>query len=119
MNYKVTLIGEVNHPGQFSIPNERVNILEAIGLAGDLTPFGRRDNVLVIREINGERTFGRLDLRNPDILSSPFYFLQPNDMIYIDPTRNKAAASDQVTIRNITLATSIVSMIAILIGVFN
>jgi polysaccharide biosynthesis/export protein len=119
MNYRVTLIGEVNRPGQFNIPNERVSVLEAIGLAGDLTPFGRRDNVLIIREINGERTFGRIDLRSPDILSSPYYFLQPNDVIYVDPTRNKAAASDQVAVRNITLATSIVSMLAILIGVFN
>jgi len=118
VNYRVTLIGEVNHPGQFSIPNERVSILEAIGLAGDLTAFGRRDNVLVIREINGQRSFGMLNLKSPEILASPYYFLQPNDVVYVDLNRNKAAASDQVTVRNISLATSIISVIAILVGVF-
>lgn len=116
-NYRITLIGEVNQPGQFSIPNERVSVLEAIGLAGDLTVFGRRDNVLVVREQNGQRTFGRLNLKSPDIMTSPYFYLQPNDVIYVDLNRNKAASSDQVTIRNISLATSIISVVAILIGV--
>ena len=117
-NFKFTLIGEVNQPGQFTIPNERISLLEAVGLAGDLTAYGRRDNVLVIREINGERSYGRLDLRSPEILASPFFYLQPNDIIYVEPSRNKAAAADQVTVRNISLATSIISVVAILIGIF-
>jgi polysaccharide biosynthesis/export protein len=117
VNYRITMIGEVNQPGQFSIPNERVSVLEAIGLAGDLTVFGRRDNVLIIREQNGQRTFGRLDLKSPNIMSSPYFYLQPNDVVYVDLNRNKAAASDQVTIRNISLATSVISVVAILVGV--
>jgi len=116
-NYRITLIGEVAKPGQFTIPNERVSLLEAIGLAGDLTPFGRRDNILVIREINGQRTFGRLNLKSPDVLASPYFYLQPNDVVYVDLNRNKAAANDQVTVRNISLATSIISVLAILVGV--
>ncbi|MGB8190907.1 MAG: polysaccharide biosynthesis/export family protein [Chitinophagaceae bacterium] len=116
-NYRITLIGEVAKPGQFTIPNERVSLLEAIGLAGDLTSFGRRDNVLVLREINGQRTQARLDLKNPEIMASPFFYLQPNDVVYVDMTRNKAAANDQVTIRNISLATSVISVLAILVGV--
>ena len=112
-SYKVTMIGEVSKPGQFTIPNERVSLLEAIALAGDLTPFGRRDNVLVIREINGQRNFARLDLKNPEILNSPYYYLQPNDVVLVDLNRTKAAANDQVTVRNITLATSIISVLAV------
>jgi polysaccharide export outer membrane protein len=114
-SYKVTLLGEVTKPGQFTIPNERISLLEAIALAGDLTPFGRRDNVLIIREINGERTFRRLDLKNPDILGSPYFYLQPNDMVIVEPNKSKSAANDQVVVRNISLAVSLISVIAVII----
>jgi polysaccharide export outer membrane protein len=116
ISYKITLIGELTKPGQFTIPNERVSLLEAIALAGDLTPYGRRENVLVIREINGNRTFARLDLRNPEILSSPFFYLQPNDVVYVEMNKTKAAVNDQVVVRNIALATSIISVLAIVIS---
>jgi polysaccharide export outer membrane protein len=114
-SYKVTLIGEVAKPGQFTIPNERISLLEAIALAGDLTPFARRDNVLVIREINGERSYQRLNLKDPYVLNSPYYFLQPNDMVIVEPNKSKASASDQVVVRNISLAVSLISVIAVLI----
>jgi polysaccharide export outer membrane protein len=117
LSYKVTMIGEVAKPGQFTIPNEKVSLLEAIALAGDLTPFGRRDNVLVIREINGQRSFQRLDLRSPEIMASPYFYLQPNDVVLVDLNKNKAAASEQATVRNISLATGIISVIAVLISV--
>lgn len=116
-SYRITLIGEVNRPGQFTIPNERVSLLEAISLAGDLTAYGRRDNVLIIREINGQRTFKRLDLRKPEILGSEYFYLQPNDMVLVDLNKNKAAVSDQATVRNISLATSVISVLAVLITV--
>jgi polysaccharide export outer membrane protein len=116
-SYRVTLIGEVAKPGQFVIPTEKVSLLEAIALAGDLTVYGRRDNVLVIREINGHRTFGRLDLRSPDVLNSPYFYLQPNDVVYVDLNKAKAAANDQVAVRNIAIGTSILSLVAILISV--
>jgi polysaccharide biosynthesis/export protein len=116
-SYKVTMIGEVARPGQFTIPNERVSLLEAIALAGDLTPYGRRDNVLIIREINGQRSYHRLDLRTPEIMNSPYFYLQPNDVVLVDMNKNKAAANDQVTVRNISLATGVISVIAILISV--
>jgi polysaccharide export outer membrane protein len=116
-SYRITLIGEVARPGQFTIPNERVSLLEAIALAGDLTTYGRRDNVLVIREINGQRSWERLDLRKPEILGSPYFYLQPNDVVLVDLSKNKAAAADQVAMRNITLAISIVSVLAVLISV--
>lgn len=116
-SYKITLLGEVVKPGQFTIPNERVSLLEAIALAGDLTVYGRRDNVLIIREINGQRTYQRLDLRKPEIMGSPYFYLQPNDMILVDINKTKAAANDQTTVRNISLATSIISVVAIIISV--
>lgn len=116
-SYKITMLGEVAKPGQFTIPNERVSLLEAIALAGDLTVYGRRDNVLIIREINGQRTYARVDLRNPEIMASPYFYLQPNDMILVDVNKNKAAATDQATVRNISLATSIISVLAVIISV--
>jgi len=116
-SYKITLIGEVAKPGQFTIPNERVSLLEAIALAGDLTNYGRRDNVLVIREINGQRSWRRLDLRDPNIMGSDFFYLQPNDVVMVDINKNKAAATDQVTVRNISLATGIISVLAVIISV--
>jgi len=114
-SYKITMLGEVTKPGQFTIPNERVSLLEAIALAGDLTPYGRRDNVLIIREINGERTFERIDLKSPDIMKSPFFYLQPNDVVLVDLNKTKASVNDQVLIRNISLAMSFVSLLVVVI----
>lgn len=117
LNYKVTVVGDVNRPGIFNIPGERVNVLEAIGLAGELTIYGRKDNILVVRESNGKREFGRLDLRDPAVFTSPYYYLQQNDVVVIDQVKNKQSASDQVTARNLGLGASIISTIAILISV--
>jgi polysaccharide biosynthesis/export protein len=85
LNYRITVVGEVAHPGSFTIPNERLTILEAIGLAGDLTLLGKRQNVLVVREVNGVRSFGRLNLLSKDIFLSPYYYLKTNDVLYIEP----------------------------------
>ncbi|MEO5891125.1 MAG: polysaccharide biosynthesis/export family protein [Ferruginibacter sp.] len=117
LNYKITIIGDVAKPSVYSVPSEKVNILEALSLAGDLNITARRDNVRVIREENGKRTFGVIDLRQPDIFNNNFYYLHQNDIVYVDFTKQKAASSDQTTVRNITIATSIVSTIAIIISV--
>lgn len=118
LNYKFTMLGEVTKPGLVSIPGERINLLEAIALAGDLTFFGRRDNVLVIRENNNKREFARLDLTKPDIMKSPYFYLQQNDIVIVEPTKKKAAANDVVTIRNITLALSVVTSFAVVYSIF-
>jgi polysaccharide export outer membrane protein len=115
LNFKVTLIGDVAHPGVYSIPSERVNVLEAIGLAGDLTITARRDNVLVVREQNGKRQWGRIDLTKPDIFTSPFYQLQQSDVVYVDLTKAKAASSDQ-TARNVTIIATAISALAIVVS---
>jgi polysaccharide biosynthesis/export protein len=118
LNYKFTMLGEVTRPGIFNIPGERISILEALGLSGDITFYGRRDNVLIIRENNGTREFKRLDLTKPEIMASPYFYLQQGDVVYVEPTRKKIAASDQATTRNVSIALSVISTLAILYSIF-
>lgn len=87
LNYKITVLGDVKVPGTFKIPNERITIIEAIGLAGDLNITGNRKNVLVIRDENGKKTEYRVDLTAKDFLNSPVYYLTQNDVVYIEPNR--------------------------------
>lgn len=118
LNYNFTMLGEFGSPGIKSIPGERINLLQAIALAGDITFYGDRHTVLIIRENNNKREFGRLDLTKPDIMNSPYFYVQQNDIIYVEPTRNKAAANDVVTVRNIGLALTIVTTFAVLYTIF-
>ncbi len=90
LNYKITILGEVRRPGTYTISNEHTSILQALGIAGDLTIYGRRDNVLLIREKEGgKKEYIRMDLTQTDILSSPFYYLQQNDVIYVEPNKTR------------------------------
>ena len=89
LNFKISVLGEVNRPSVYTISNERVTLPEAISLAGDLTVFGKRENVLIIREINGVREFIRVDLTKRDLFSSPYYYLRPNDIVYVEQKRGK------------------------------
>jgi polysaccharide export outer membrane protein len=118
MNYKFTMLGEVLKPGQVSIPGERINLLEAIALVGDLTFYGRRDNVLVIRETNNKREFARLDLTKPEIMKSPYFYLQQNDIVIVEPNNKKLAANDVTTLRDVSIAATVVSTLAILYSIF-
>lgn len=118
LNYRFTMLGEVSRPGIFSIPGDHINLLEALGMAGDMTFYGRRDNILIIRESNGVRQFARLDITKPDIMASPYFYLQSNDVVIVEPTNKKVAASDQTTIRNVSIAASVISTLAILYSIF-
>ena len=118
LNYKVTVIGEVSRPGSYSIPTDKVSAFEAIGLAGDITVYGRRDNVLVIREINGVRQFGRVDLTKTDAFLSPYYYLQQNDLVIVDVGKNKAAQNNQSTLQAITIGASLLSIVAVFVTIF-
>lgn len=118
LSYKITLIGELTKEGSYTIPNERVNVFEAIGLAGGLTVYARKENVMVIRESNGQRQIARLDLTDPQVFKSPFYFLQQNDMVVVEQNKAKAANTDQTTARNISLATGIISTLIFIYTVF-
>ena len=94
-NYKISVLGEVAHPGMFTINNEKVNIFEALALAGDLTIWGMRDNVKLIREdAAGQRQIIDLNLNKADIITSPYYYLQQNDILYVTPNKIKAKNSD-------------------------
>lgn len=90
---KVSVMGEVARPGQVGISQGRITILEAIAASGDLTPYGRRDNVLVTREVDGKLEMARVDLRSADLYTSPYYYLQQNDVIYVSPNSVRAISS--------------------------
>jgi polysaccharide export outer membrane protein len=89
MNYNFSVMGEVNNKGRFNMPNERITILEAISMAGDVTDLGKRDNVLVVRELNGERNFARVNLLSKDLFASPYFYLKTNDLVYVEPVKAK------------------------------
>ena len=93
LNYKISVMGEVSRPGSFNISSDRVTLLEALSMAGDLTIYGRRDRVAVIREKDGKRTILFHDLRSSDIFNSPCYYLQQNDIVYVEPNKVKAEQS--------------------------
>jgi polysaccharide export outer membrane protein len=92
-NFRVTIMGEVKNPGTYAVPNERISILEAIGLAGDLTIQGKRKNVTLIREQNEQRQFVNIDLTNKQLFSSPYFYLAQNDVIYVEPNKTRVNAS--------------------------
>jgi polysaccharide export outer membrane protein len=94
LNFRVTVLGEVNHPGVITAPSEQISILEAIGQAGDLTIYGLRDNVMLIRQVGPNKIVKRLDLNSSKILQSPYYFLKSNDVIYVEPGRAKVTNTD-------------------------
>ena len=92
-NFTVTILGDVNNPGTYPVQGERITILEAIGLAGDLTIKGRRDNVMVIRDFDGTKVYTKIDLTDKSVLSSPVYYLTQNDVVYVEPNKSAVTAS--------------------------
>ena len=93
MNFKISVTGEVTSPGVFDISGDKITIFEAISLARNLTIYGRRDGVYVIREQNGSRTIYQVDLRTVDMFNSPAYYLQQNDVVYVEPNKVRAGQS--------------------------
>ena len=93
-NYKISVLGEVNRPGMFTVGNEKINILEALAQAGDLTIYGVRDKVKLIREdAKGRKEIHTINLNDANIISSPYYYLQQNDIVYVEPNKVKARNS--------------------------
>ena len=93
LNFKVSVLGEVAHPGTYTVTGDKITLLEALSLAGDLTIYGRRDRVSVIREINGKRTVYINDLRSMDLFTSPSYYLKQNDVVLVEPNKVRAGQS--------------------------
>lgn len=112
LNFRVTVLGEVVRPGTYSYMEEKLNILEAVGKAGDLTIYGKRDNILICRVVNGENKFYRMNLNSPDIFNDPNFYLHQNDVIYVQPNKSRASSSSVSPF--ISLGISIVSLLATL-----
>ena len=94
INFRVTVLGEVKNPTVVNVPNEKISLLEAIGLAGDLTIYAKRDNILVIREnANGDKDIKRINLNSIELLSSQYYYLKSNDVVYVEPNKSKIAST--------------------------
>ena len=113
-NFKVTVLGEVMRPGTYTIPNEKLTLLEAIGLSGDMTIFGKRDNVLLMRDSLDKKKMVRLNLNSKQFISSPYYYIRQNDIIYVEPTEAKIANLDAVQTKYIGIASAVLSIIIIL-----
>lgn len=107
LNFRITVAGEVRTPGVYPVTGERVSILEALGMAGDLTIKGRRDNILVVRDFNGTKTYTRIDLTNKEVFNSPVYYLTQNDYVYVEPNNSAVSfASGDSRISTIITITS-------------
>jgi polysaccharide biosynthesis/export protein len=119
INFHVNILGEVTRPGPYSIPEEKVTILELVGLAGDLTIYGRRDNIVVIREKEGKREFGYINLKDPQVFQSPYFNLQQNDVVMVQANKRKQTGSDQELYRNLTILSAIASIVSIGAIVYN
>ena len=121
-NYKIAVLGEVARPGMFTVSNEKVNIFEALAMAGDLTVWGMRDNVKLIREdAVGKREIIELNLNNAEIVTCPYYYLQQNDILYVSPNKTKAKNSDigQSTSLWFSATSILVSVVSLLYNILN
>ena len=116
LNLKVTILGEVYNPGIQRLSNKRVTILEAIGMAGDLTDYANRGDIIVLREEEGLRTYGHLNLQDDDIFSSAYFYLQQNDVIYVQPNQAKVATVADPAQRIISYASAALSLVTLIIA---
>lgn len=120
LNFRITVLGEVGNAGVLNIPTERLTVIEAIGMAGGVTEFGTIKQIKILRENNGVRQLGFLDLTSKEIFSSPYYQLQQNDVVLVDQNRYKLRQTEQQRVaQQIGFATGIISTVALLIAIFN
>ncbi len=119
LNYRITVLGEVAKPGTFSIPSERVTILDAIGLAGDLTVYGRRDNIRIIRNTGDIIQTETIDINKGNIFTSSYFYLQPNDVLYVEMNNRKIPNTDQAGLRRASIAIGIISAFGVIISTIN
>ena len=120
-SFSISVLGEVNHPGTFTIEREKINVLEALSRAGDLTIYGVRNNVTLIREDSeGFKTYHTLDLNDANIVNSPYYYLQQNDILYVEPNKIKAQNSTIGSMTSLWLSATgiLVSVATLLISIF-
>jgi len=118
LNFKVTVLGEVSRPGPITIPTGHITILEAIGLAGDIPLTGKKNNVRVLREIDGKREVGYIDLTSKKLFDSPYYNLLQNDVVMVEVTKAKLRQSDQRTLQRITTVLGIITSLTLIYNIF-
>lgn len=118
LNFRVTVLGEVNRPGVVTVPSEQISVLEAIGQAGDLTIYGLRDNIILIRQEGADKLITRLDLNSSKILQSPYYYLKSNDVIYVEPAQDKIASTSLFQQRLPIILSGLSLLIILLTNVF-
>ncbi|CDF80002.1 polysaccharide export outer membrane protein [Formosa agariphila KMM 3901] len=111
-NFNVTILGEVNRPGTYNVQDEKVSLTEALGLAGDLTIYGKRENVFLIREIDGENRYYKFDLTSINVMNSPHFYLTQNDVIYVEPNKAKIRSSNYNQ-NNVVLISAIATLATI------
>lgn len=112
-NYRVTVLGEVVRPSVIVVPNEKISLPEALGMAGDLTIYGKRDNVLVVREENNNKVYHRINLNSDSVFTSPYYYLRPNDLVYVEPGRIKKHAATWASIYLPAILSGVVSVVLV------
>ncbi len=118
-NMKITVLGEVNNQGVINFPGERITVLQAIGLAGGINEFGLKENVKIVREVNGERQIGMIDLSSTKAFQSPYYNLMQNDVVMVDPSNQKTKArTEDANFRRATFFLSVITTAAILYNIF-
>lgn len=113
LNYKISMLGEVSKPSVYVIPNEQVTLPEALSMAGDLTNFANRSDILIVRDNNGKKEFGHVNLNSREVYNSPYYYLRSNDLVYAKPIKARAIQADP-TFRLEAFAASILSLIIVL-----
>ena len=116
-SFRISVLGEVARPSLYTIPNNKITLIEALSLAGDATIFGRRDNVMVIRESQGKKQFARINLTRRDVFRSPYYYLHPNDVVYVEPGKARVTSTDRI-FQILPIVLSAISIIAIIITRF-
>ena len=114
LNFKVSVLGEVAHPTVINVPSEKISLLEALGLAGDITIYGRKDNVLIIREENGVKKIKRLNLNDDELFTSQYYYLKSNDIVYVEANKDKVASTSRST-QILPIVLSGLSLLAIIV----
>lgn len=116
VNFKITMMGEVARPGRISVPNDRISILDAIGQVGDLTINADRKNILIIRHANGVPERGRIDITDPALFTSPFYYLKQNDIVYVEPNSAKKRNANYSSAQqySITVFSAILSSVSLI-----
>lgn len=117
LNFRISVLGQVNTPGRYDVSGERITLLEAIAMAGDLNIKGERTNVLVIRDFNGTKTYSRFDLTSKELFSSPVYYLTQNDVVYVQPNNSaiSGASSDNRISTLISVASFLITTSILLI----